>query len=341
MGKKSGEPRRVLSLVGPTLRAEIFTPEAEEALAALADVSWVESDEKWSGKRLIAEIAPYDGLITTWGSPRITDEVLDAAPNLKIVAHSAGSVKFLVDENVLRRDLRVSSASVALAPAVAESALIMVMLGLRHIHEYDHGLRRAGHLWDGPKAYGPGEELAAQTIGVIGAGFIGRIFIEMVRALGARVRVCDPYLSQKDAAALDVETCSLNELMAGCRVVVVHAPTTPETHHMIGARELSLLPDNALIVNTARSWVMDQDKLLAELQTGRIRAALDVFDIEPLPMDHPFRGLPNVILTPHMAGATLQARWRQGDCVVRDLTAVFTGTPMSHEVTLERYPILA
>lgn len=78
-----------------------------------------------------------------------------------------------------------------------------------------------------------------------------------------------------------------------------------------------------------------------ELQTGRIRAALDVFDVEPLPLDHPFRSLPNVILTPHMAGASVQARWRQGDCVVRDLTAVFRGTPMSHEVTLERYPILA
>lgn len=332
---------RILSLVGPTMRRELFTAEAERALAELADVTWTPDDERWSEVQLREALPRYDGLITTWGVPRITEAMIDAAPDLRVIAHSAGSVKFLVGEEVLRRGVRVSSASVAMAPAVAEVALIMTMMGLRHIHEYDHGMRHARNPWDGPKAYGPGHELSAQIVGVIGAGYIGRIFIDMVRGLGAAVRVFDPYLGDADAAALGVERVSLDDLLGSCDVVAIHAPTTPETRKMIGERELSLLRDGALLVNTARSWVLDEDALVRELQTGRIRAALDVYDVEPLPVDHPLRGMPNVILTPHMAGASVQSRFRQGDCVVRDLTAVFTGTPMSHEVTLDRYAILA
>ena len=99
--------------------------------------------------------------------------------------------------------------------------------------------------------------------------------------------------------------------------------------------------DGGYLVNTARSWVVDQDALLVELQSGRIRAALDVFDHEPLPSDHPYRSLPNVILTPHIAGGTLQTRNRQGECAVTDLENVFAGHPLQFEVTLERYPILS
>lgn len=332
---------RVLSLVGPTLRRELFTAEAERALAELADVTWTPDDVRWSPERLQAGLRGYDGLITTWGVPRITDEMLDDAPDLQVIAHSAGSVKFLVGEEVLRRGVRVSSASVAMAPAVAEVALIMTMMALRHIHEFDKGMRHARNPWDGAKAYGPGQELAAQVVGVIGAGYIGRLYIGMVRGLGATVRVFDPYLAADDEAALGVETVPLDDLLAGCDVVAIHAPSTPETHRMIGARELGLMRDGALLVNTARSWVLDEEALVAELVSGRIRAALDVYEQEPLPVDHLLRGLDNVILTPHMAGASVQSRFRQGDCVVRDLTAVFTGAPMSHEVTLDRYAILA
>jgi phosphoglycerate dehydrogenase-like enzyme len=127
----------------------------------------------------------------------------------------------------------------------------------------------------------------------------------------------------------------------GAPIVADTLPTTPETHHMIGAAHLSRMPDNGFLVNPGRSWTVDQDALLAELQSGRIRAALDVYDQEPLPLDHPFRSLPNVILTPHIAGASAEGRYRQGDCVVRDLANVFAGEPLAHEVTLERYAILA
>jgi phosphoglycerate dehydrogenase-like enzyme len=335
-----GKPR-VLALPGPALREELFSPEAQAALHALADVTWNETGEAWTSERLAAEIGAYDGLITGWGSPAITPEVQEAATRLQVIAHSAGSVKHMIKEDVLERGIRVSSAAIAMAPAVAEYSLILVLLGLRAVHEYDHGMRRAGHLHDGQKAYGEGQEIASQRIGVVGAGGVGRIFIGLARALGAEVWVYDPYLPDAVATGIGARKAELNELMGSCPIVVIHAPVTPETHHLIGAEQLALMPDNGYVVNTARSWIVDQDALLAELQSGRLRAALDVYDTEPLPLDHPFRSLPNVILTPHVAGATLQSRYRQGDCVVRDLTNAFAGQALAHEVTLERYAILA
>lgn len=330
---------RVLSLVGPTLRQELFTEEALKDLHAFADVTWIESDDRWISEQLAREIPGYEALVTTWGSPKITREVLDAADHLKLVAHSAGSVKALVDEDVLRQ-VKVSSAAIAMAPAVAECTLILVMLGLRYLHEYDHGMRREGR-WDGPKAHGEPREIAGSTIGVVGAGGVGRIFIGQCRALGANVNVYDPYLSEADTAALGATKMELDDLMAASPTVAVTAPVTPETHHMIGARQLALMPDDGFLVNTGRSWTVDQDALLAELQSGRLRAGLDVYDKEPLAVDHPYRSLPNVILLPHVAGATVEARHRQGDCVVRDVKNALTGQPLAHEVTLERYAILA
>ncbi len=330
---------KILVLPGPTLYRRLFNDEVDARLRALSDVTFNERDENWTSERLTAEIGQFDGLVTCWGSPRITPQVLDAATNLRVIAHSAGSVKSIIGEDVLRRGIRVSSASMAMAPAVAEFSLILTFLGLRPVHTFDAHMRRGE--WDLLDAFGVGLEIASATIGVVGAGMVGRLYIEKARALGATVCVADPYLPEETAAALGVAKLDLDELFRDCPIVVIHAPTTPETHHMIGARQLALLQDGGFLINTARSWVVDQDALLAELQTGRIRAALDVFDREPLPPDHPYRSLPNVILTPHIAGGTLQTRNRQGECAVTDLENVFAGRPMQYEVTLDRYPILA
>jgi phosphoglycerate dehydrogenase-like enzyme len=336
----SAKPK-VLVLPGPTLYHRLFVPEVDARLQALADVTFNEVDGNWTSDRLAAEIGPYDGLVTCWGSPVITPEVLDAAPNLKVIAHSAGSVKFLIKEHVLERGIKVSSASIAMAPAVAEFSLILTFLGLRPVHEYDYGMRRAVRKWDSQEGFGVGWEIASSRIGVVGAGMVGRLYIQKATALGADVCVHDPYLADDAAAGLGVTKLALDDLFATCPIVVIHAPSTPETHHMVGATQLALLPDNGYLVNTARSWVVDQDALLAELQSGRIRAALDVFDAEPMALDHPFRALPNVLLTPHIAGATMQTRIRQGESAVTDLENAFAGRPLAHEVTLERYPILA
>jgi phosphoglycerate dehydrogenase-like enzyme len=136
------------------------------------------------------------------------------------------------------------------------------------------------------------------------------------------VSVFDPYLTDDDARDLGVRRVELDELMATSAVVSVHAPDIPETRHMIDARRLALLPDGATLINTARGALVDTDALVAELATGRIDAVLDVTEPEPLPADHPLWSLPNVLLTPHIAGSMGNELSRLGDNAVAEIEAL-------------------
>jgi phosphoglycerate dehydrogenase-like enzyme len=171
---------------------------------------------------------------------------------------------------------------------------------------------------------------------------IGAVALVLVLALGAATVVFDPYADDALLAELDVDRAdTLDELLSACTVVALHAPSTPQTHHMIGRRELSLMRDGATLINTARASLIDTDALLDELRSGRLRAALDVFDEEPLPPDHPLRKLAaaggvaadNLLLTPHVASHTRQAYHRQGDIVVEEIRRFAQGHPLRYAVT--------
>src|SRR5215203_221072 len=216
---------KVLVLPGPTLYRRLFFPDVDAQLRSFADVTFNESDENWTSERLAREIGPYDGLVTCWGSPSITPDVLDASPNVKVIAHSAGSVKHIVKEHVLERGIKVSTAAIAMAPAVAEFSLILTFLGLRPVHEFDFGMRRDGRLSDPHGTFEPGQEIAASRIGVVGAGMVEQLYIQKAKALGADVCVYDPYLSDPATAELEVTKLELDDLFQTCPIIVIHAPT--------------------------------------------------------------------------------------------------------------------
>jgi len=228
-----------------------------------------------------------------------------------------------------------------MAPVVGEFGLLLTLLSLRPVHKLDRAMH-AGVDWRNIKTTTTGDELAGQRIGVIGAGNTGRAYIRLVRALGVETWAYDPYLTDARAAELDVKrVATLDELLRECSIISLQAPSTPETHHMIGRRELGLMPDGARLINTARSWLIDGDALLAELKTGRISAALDVYDEEPLPADHPLRSLDNVILTPHVASATPQCHFRQGQITSDEVERFLRGESLRHEVTPQMLAIMA
>ncbi len=164
--------------------------------------------------------------------------------------------------------------------------------------------------------------------------------IALLEPFQVRILVYDPYLPDERAAALGVERASL-ETVLRADVVSNHAPITPETRHMLGARELSLIRPGAVFVNTARAWAIDQAALLRELQTGRFWAALDVFEPEPLPEDSPFRGLDNAFLTPHRAGQTAETYLRQGAAMVDEVVRFLSGQTLRYQVRKEQYAIMA
>ncbi len=280
-------------------------------------------------------------LITGWKCPKIESWMLDQAPGLDLVAHSAGSVKTLLPLDAYGR-VTVVSAAAAMAPAVAELALSAILMMLRRPHQYDAGIREGTlKAWGSSSGEILGREVCGSRLLVVGASRVGRSLVSFAKALGADVRVSDPYLASGDAADMGVVNDSLDALLPWCDVLSLHTPLTEETRGLIGPGQLALLRDGALVVNTARGALMDQGALLRELQNGRLNAALDVFEKEPLPAGDPLGSIDNVLLLPHMGAATEQARRRQGELVVEEIERFMTGRPLRHAVDVEQLAILA
>ncbi|MEU5977029.1 hydroxyacid dehydrogenase [Streptomyces sp. NPDC047315] len=321
--------RRIVVAVPPRLRAEFFTAGAWRRLTSLAEVSVVDAHDDRTA--VAAALRGAHVLVTAWGAAVLDSELLDAADALGLIAHTGGAVSRFVTGDVFDRGVHVTQAGAAMGPPVAEVALTFTLSLLHRVHRFDHALR-GGAEWAAASQAPPRHEIRGCPIGVIGASRTGRAYIALVRALGARVSVYDPYLTADEARRLGVAVAPLDEVVRTSRIVAVHAPALPETRHLLGARELALMPAGAGLVNTARSWLVDESALLAEVRSGRLDAALDVFDQEPLPRDHPWRTLPNVLLTPHQAAATVQGRWALGDSTVAEVERFLGGRPLRHAV---------
>ncbi|RUM08894.1 hydroxyacid dehydrogenase [Rhizobium chutanense] len=272
--------------------------------------------------------------LTGWGTPPFNDAARQRHPHLALVAHSAGSIRTLVPARLFDEGLRVSHAASKIAASVAEFVVAEAMLAMRGIHRLHHRLRKGGE-WLDVRAAVPQRLLGARTVGIVGAGYVGRAVMRLLVPFGCRVLVVDPFLDDGDAAALGVFKAGLDDMLAQADVVSLHAPVLPETRHMIGARELALLRPGALFINTARAELVDEAALLAEIRSGRIEAALDVFDDEPLPFDSPFRdpALAHVTISPHAAGHTEEAHFSQGRAMVDEIGRLLRREPLHHEVT--------
>jgi phosphoglycerate dehydrogenase-like enzyme len=333
--------KRILVLPKPSLYRQLFSSDSDMALRRLGEVTFNVEERDWESAELAGKIAPYDVVITGWRSPRFTEEVLRSATSLKLIAHSAGSVKFMLSDSALDRGFDVTCVAAAMGQSVAEFGLQLVMMFLRPIHTWDRQMKD-GEDWKHVKTLAMGRDLAGQRVGVIGAGHVGRTFIRILRALDVEVWAYDPYLTVGRALEMNVRKVdTLDELMKECRIVALQAPSTPATHKMIGRRELKLMPDGGIFINTARSWCVDEQALLDELKTGRISCGIDVYDEEPLPADSGFRKLDNVILTPHAAAQTYDCRYRQGEWTVAEVRRFVNGEPLKHKITPEIMAIMA
>jgi phosphoglycerate dehydrogenase-like enzyme len=172
-----------------------------------------------------------------------------------------------------------------------------------------------------------------RRIGLVGASTIGRLVIERLRSLDVEVVVADPYLTTTEATELGVALVDLDELLATSDVVSLHAPLLASTRHMIGADQLAAMRDGAWLLNTARGGLVDTDAITAELVSGRLNAFVDTPHPEPLPSGSPLYDLPNVVLTPHIAGAMGSEVSRMGDLAVTEVERFVAGLPPLHPIT--------
>ncbi len=328
----------VSMLVDPKWQARIFSPTSLEKLAATAHIIPNSSSDLVDAD-LLDLLDGAVACLTGWGTPPITDELLDHCPSLRLVAHTAGSIHHLVPPTLFQRGVCVTHAAAALAEGVAEFTVLQILQCLRRLDQFDQRLR-AGENWY-VLSHTPGHLLSAQMVGLVGASLIGREVIKRLRPFGCHLLMYDPYLSFTEAAELGVELTDLDELFLRSDIVSLHAPLLPTTRGMISARHLALLRDGGILVNTARAGLVDDEALLGELATGRICAALDVFTTEPLVGDHPFRTLPNVLLSPHIAAMTTETLLKQGETMVDEIIRFLTDEPLLYEIQPQKLSIMA
>ena len=276
-------------------------------------------------------LAGADGCVTCWGSPPLTAELLDAAPDLRIVAHAAGTVRPYISEAVWERDIAVVNAAGAIAAEVAQYTAALIVIGRRSLMEVAPQTARG--TWRQARLHRPASDVRGITVGIIGAGEVGRRVLALLGHFQVRLLLADPFVSAARAAELGAEKRELDELFAESDVVSVHAPDNERTRHLVNAERLALLRDGAIFINTSRGPLVDQEALVAELHRRRIWAFLDVTDPEPPPSDSALIGCPHLTLSPHVAGAIAgsvryQLRW-----VLDDVARLFAGEPLHHRQT--------
>ena len=287
-------------------------------------------------------LAAAEGMVTGWGMRPITPGMLEAAPKLKLIVHSAGSIKSLVPEEAFRRGIRVGTCNGVLAVGVAEATLGMMIAGLKGFFPARDWVR--GGSWHDPKL-GTAREMIREpfgvTVGVISASKVGQHLLKLLRVFELEVLLYDPFVKPERASEMGATLVELDELIRRSDVVTLHAPSLPETHHMLKREHFRAMKDGAIFINTARGRIVDEKGMIEELKMGRIFAFLDVTDPEPPSMDNPLRTLPNVVLTPHLAGNASNGAFRQGRSAVDQVLEFAAGKPMHGEVTLSMLPTLA
>ncbi|MDF2717857.1 MAG: hypothetical protein K0R28_4782 [Paenibacillus sp.] len=278
-----------------------------------------------------------DIAITSWGCIPLTRDILDFAPRLKAVLHAAGTVKGVVTPELWEKGIRVSSGNGPLGVGVAETALGLTIASLKHMWRLSDSTRNGG--WGAERQQV--RELYRITVGVVGAGKAGSHYIRLLRNFEVDILLYDPILTVEQAEAMGARKADLETVLAASDVVSIHAPSLPETYRMIDRERLALMKDDAILINTARGALIDEAALVDELRKGRLFACLDVTDPEPPAPDHPLRGLPNCILTPHIAGAVNNGIKRIGQFAIDEAKRLLAGEKLEGEVKGEQMNVLA
>jgi phosphoglycerate dehydrogenase-like enzyme len=276
-------------------------------------------------------LADVDVLVTSWGGPQLTAELLASAPRLQLVLYGAGSVRSIVTPESWARGIRVTTANEVIAASVAEFTLAQVLYALKHGWRYVLGSRARSESL--PRATNePGAN--GSVVGLMSLGATGRATARLLGRHELVLQTYDPYVDPTVAASLGVRLVpTLEELFATSDVVSLHAPVLPATRRVVGTDLLRSMKPDATLINTARGALIDEDSLIAVLQERPdLFAVLDVTDPEPPLPGSPLFTLPNVVVTPHLAGTLNTERRRHGRLMAEELARYVAGEPLRHEV---------
>lgn len=330
----------------------VFDPVHYQAMLDEFDVTVNTTGKNLTSDEIAAGIAGYEAIVTGWGAPPLTDAVFENADKLKLVAHSAGSIKALVsreviDKHMAPREIVLFSANVAIAYNVAESTVGMLLMTSHRWPDLNAYYKRTGS-WKDPSVRWNARFLKGSTVGVVAASKVGREVIKLLSVWPLKVVVHDPFLSDEEAEKMGVEKVGLNELFQRSDNITIHLPSIASTDNMIGKEQFDLMKPGATLVNTSRGSCLDHDALIEKCKAGladpakhEVYVCLDVTTPEPLPKYSEFRMLDNVYIAPHVSGAGFYGYFQIGEQTLNALRSCFGGEPVLGAVDYERYDILA
>jgi len=313
----------------------------EEQLSSFAIVQKNDTQHPLPEEKLSRYIKDADAVIVGWGDNGLSENNIKNAKKLRIIGVIGASVKKVQPELAFEKGITIVNTAKIIGSCVAEHTLALMLCWIRRIIQFDGGMKKGAFSdkpWDDiatTRTWDAGSFLTGQNIGIVGMGIIGKRLVELLQPFQVKIRVYSTHFSPREAMHLNVELTSLDDVLKFSKIVSIHAGLREDTVHLIGERELSLMHEGALLINTARGRIVDEEALISVLQKGKIYAALDVYSEEPLPKDNPLRRLENVILTPHTAGPHLggynkEVRQKVGLSIAKDFELFFAGkTPPS------------
>ena len=289
-------------------------------------VRWHPDDDAWR-----AELAEIDG-IYAYAHVTVSAELMDNIPRLKVISNFGVGCDHVDLAAAQERGIPVGNTPLVLDGATADITFALLLAGARNIVRGDHFARGPDFLEYDP-SFMLGQEVHHQTLGIVGLGNIGYQVARRAQGFDMTVLYHNRTRNRKAEADLGARYVALDELLAQSDFVALNTPLTEETRGMIGARELGLMKESAVLVNAARGGVIDHDALLETMRAGKLHcAALDVTEPEPLPRDHPLLALDNIIVIPHLGSATEQTRQAMADRSVRNLLAGLEGKELLNRI---------
>lgn len=321
-----------LLLMDETTFATQFDESRMERLGRLATLGQTPWAASLDAADVDGQLADVEILVTSWGSPVLDRAALERLPRLKAVFHCAGSVRPFATPALWERGITVCNGADSNAIPVAEFTFASIILAGKRAQVLANDSRTHRGELSFAGARGEMGNLG-RTIGIVGYSRIGRRVVDLLRRMeDTTILVADPYADPAEVGAAGARLVPLADMLPLVDVLSIHAPSLPSTHHMIGAAELAALAADSTIINTARGDLIDTAALAAECRTGRLTAILDVTDPEPLPADSELYDLPNVILTPHVAGSLGAETRRMVDEALADLQRYNQGLPLLAQV---------
>lgn len=322
-------------IIDAALRRHLATYGIEGAIRA-TEVDWPtqplaygeEITEYLGDPRDVAELAQGAAALVTHVSP-VPEALFDACPELRIVACCRGGPVNINVAAATARNIPVINAPARNSQAVVEFTLGLILAECRGIGRAHAVLSRGEWQGDLYRYDRSGRELRGQVIGLVGFGAIAQQLVPYLHPFGMNILAFDPFVPAAHMADMGVEKCDLSDLLARADIVSLHARVTPETRGMMGVAEFAQMKPGSTFINTARGPLVDYDALYDALRGGHLAGAgLDTFSVEPPPPDWPLLRLPNVTLTPHIAGSSQESAQRGADLVARDVASFFAGRPL-------------